>query len=75
MKRHHDHDNSYKRKHFTGASLQFQSYSQSIAGGMVPAGRCGTGKEAESSTDESAVQRVESMTIMAADRQGWPLSI
>ena len=27
MKRHHDHGNSYKRKHLIGAVLQFQRFS------------------------------------------------
>jgi hypothetical protein len=55
VKRHHDHDNSYKGKHLIGAGLQFQRFSplSSWQEAWQDAGRHGAEEEAESSTSGS----------------------
>jgi hypothetical protein len=49
VKRHHDHSNSYKGKHFTGTGLQIYSIVI-MEGNMVACRRPGAGEGAENST-------------------------
>ena len=56
VKRHHDHSNSYKRKHLIGACLQFTRFRQlSLSQGAWS--RPGIGEVAESSTSGSTGSR------------------
>lgn len=56
LKRHHDQDNSYQRKHFIGAGLQFQRFSplSTWQGAGWHAGRHGTGEVIENSRSQSS---------------------
>ena len=60
VKRHHDHSNSYKGQHFTGAGLQFRGSVPIVMVGSTAqwhAERHGAGEGAESSTSGSAGRR------------------
>jgi hypothetical protein len=53
VKRHHDHINYYKGKHFIGAGVQFKNLVHYYYG-RKQAGRHGVGEVAESSTSRLA---------------------
>jgi hypothetical protein len=59
VKRHHEYDNSYKRKHLIGAGLQFERFCPLSTWWEVwqHADRHGAGEVAESFTSESTGSR------------------